>query len=364
MYKNERMKALVINYLQQRKRVGFSISDLEDYVIDRHDSLNDYIDAGGYKAFYSIIQDLHSSFQIEPVKSVSKTTNGRKTPLPIKWRILRTPAIPTWTPQQIFLVSDRLDVSYFIRHPEQQSEATWQHVLSIYQFLKAKDEWEWESKASRCFQLFKDEKFLENEGRYLLKRLNLAETELKIRNYGEPFSYFVHPKVRGFAEIKHVLIIENLSFFHASRRMFKRNMPIIGMDFEMIIYAEGTHIELSIKYITDIVDHEGFKIFYVGDMDPAGYSIYARLKMKNPDFDITLAKPIYCKMVEQCPHPIAIKKEQRKDTHHFNYFLEEMGNDQPDFIAIAKQMWDENRRIPQEVLPIDFLLKGEGQYAE
>lgn len=361
--KLEKMKDLITAYLNQHKNVEFNILDLENYIIDRYDSLNDYQDDGGYDLFYTIINELSSSLKIKPMKSHIKKTNNRKTPLPIRWRIIRTKAISKWTQEQIFQVSDRLDISYFVTNPEKQNVSTWENILSIYNFLGEKDKWEWESKASRSYQLFEDEKFLNEEGRHLLGRLKLTEHDLKIENYGEPFSYFVHPRVSSFTEIKRILIIENLSFFHACRRLFRMYKPIVGLELDMIIYAEGTHIESSIKYIKDILEHSDFHFLYVGDMDPSGYSIYARLKIKNPEFDITLAKQIYYKMVEECHCPTTIKKDQQKNNDHFNYFLDEMGRDNEDFTVIAYQIWNEDKRIPQEVLPIDLLLKGEGNHA-
>jgi len=357
------MKTVITTHLNQQKRVAFNIIELEDSIIESYDSLNDYQDDGGYDLFHTIINELRSSGKIKPVKSSIKVTNNRKPPLPLRWRIVRTKAIPQWTQEQIFYVSDRLDIGYFITNPDKQKASTWENIVSIYHFLGEKDQWEWESKASRSYQLFKDEKFLTEEGRHLLGKLKLTEHDLKIENYGEPFSYFVHPKVDRFTEIKRILIIENLSFFHACRRLLKMDKPIIGMALDMIIYAEGTHIESNLTYITDILEHHDFHLFYVGDMDPSGYSIYARLKMKNSTYDISLAKPIYYKMVEACHCPTVIKKDQHKNNEHFNYFLAEMGTGHEDFTAVAYQIWHEDKRIPQEVLPIDLLLKGEGHHA-
>jgi hypothetical protein len=361
MSKMEKIKNMILEYLNLQKKVEFNISELEESIIHEFDSLNEYEENGGYELFYSIIKELEMSTMIVPVKSSIKITNSRKTPLSIRWRKVRVKAVPTWTEQQIIHVSDRLDLNYYMKYPDKQNESTWKDILSIYAFLKESHNWQWESKASRSYQLFQDEKFLNEEGKHLLSRLKLSENDLKIESYGEPFSYFVHPQIFHFSNIKSVLVIENLSFFHACRRLFKMNERIVGMNIDMIIYAEGTHIESSIKYLNDILEHNDFHIYYVGDMDPSGYSIYARLKMKNPQYSIKLAKSIYYKMVDECNNPPRIHKDQPRNNAHFIYFIEEMGMDNTTFISTANRIWNENRRIPQEVLPIDLLLKGECQ---
>lgn len=363
MNKLEKIKKSIITYLDQHKKVEFNILELENFIIDSYSSLNDYQDDGGYDSFYSIIKELDATAKIKPVKSSIKKTNNRKNSLPIRWRKIKEKAKPIWTAQQIFQVSSRLDISYFIKNTDKQNELTGSHILSIYDFLGERDKWEWESKATRSYQLFKDEKFLDGEGRFLVSRLKLADYDLKIENYGEPFSYFIQLKIDNFIDIKRILIIENLSFFHACRRLLRMNRQIIGMGIDMIIYAEGTHIESSIKYIKDILEHDDFQFFYVGDMDPSGYSIYARLKVKNPQFVISLAKPIYYKMVEQCQNPLQIEKNQLENNEHFRYFIDEMGEDNQFFTAVALRIWNEERRIPQEVLPIDLLLTEEDNHA-
>lgn len=356
------MKKTIITYLSLHKNVEFSIIELENHTLNTYESLNDYHDEGGYDLFFSIINELREGNEITPIKAAIKHTNNRKNPLPIRWKKIKKKQVQTWSKEQLFQVSDRLDISYYIQNPDQQDDLTWKCITSIHRFLGNADQWEWESNATRSYQLFEDEKYLNGHGRHLLGRLKLTESDLKIKQYGEPFSYFVNPRINVLSNIKSILIIENLSFFHSYRRLFKMQRIVVGKVYDMIIYAEGTHIESSIQYLDDILEHHDFKVHYVGDMDPSGYSIYARLKSKNPQYNIKLAKHIYIKMIEHCQRPTPLLKEQKKNDEHFDLIINEMDESEL-FKRVAIEMWEQNKRIPQEVLPIDVLLKGEGYHA-
>lgn len=354
------MRSLIDEYLNFRKKLEFSIIELESHILNHYRSLNDYHDEGGYEFMYSVISDMHKVNEISPLKAFTKQTNNRKqNSLPVRWKKVKTKVESLWSKEQMFQVSDRLDIGYYIDHPEYQDNATWENICRIYEFLGYAEKWEWESRATRSYQLFDDEKFLlnkENQGNRLLGRLKLTEADLKIKQFGEPFSYIVNPKIDVLSKVKNILIIENLSFFHSCRRLFRLQQSILGIYYDMIIYAEGTHIESSIQYLEDVLEQKSLEVYYVGDMDPSGYSIYARLKVKNPQYDIKLAKHIYYEMTEQCRKPTSIPKEQTKNIEHFLLFINELIENE-NFRTIATKLWDENKRIPQEVLPIDVLLK-------
>lgn len=354
-YKN--MRNIIEDYLNSRKKLEFSITELEKHILNHYRSLNDYRDEGGYEYMYSVISDMHKANEISPIKTSIKQTNNRKqNALPVRWKKEKTKVESSWSKEQMFQVSDRLDISYYIDHPEYQDHATWEYIYRIHEFLGYAEGWEWESNATRSYQLFNDEKFLRGMGRSILSRLKLTEADLRIKQFGEPFSYIVNPKIVSLSKVQNILVIENLSFFHSCRRLFRLQRSILGVHYDMIIYAEGTHIEFSIQYLEDVLEQQTFEVHYVGDMDPSGYSIYARLKEKNPQYKIKLAKHIYYKMVEQCRNFTPIPKEQTKNHKHFLVIMNEVRENEI-FRTVATELWDENRRIPQEVLPIDVLLK-------
>jgi hypothetical protein len=351
----DKMKEWVVEFLKTiqipARRKKIHIQAIEDYLIKvKFKDPILYQAENGYRSLVQIMDELNKERLVTPVKKSS--LNGRRPSLHTEWWLLPCQIEPQWTDMQILTVSDLLNLTKYRQHPEWQTEIEWQHIQSIYTFLKQKDRHHWVSREERSFQLFGEEKFLSNEGATLLQRLQLSLGDLKARVYGEPFAFWPSPHV----EIKNaqtILIVENQSFFHTCRILMNRSQDIVGIRPDLLIYGEGKKIEKSFYFLKDITNGNELTIYYAGDIDPEGWGIYVRLKDTYSPYNIQLAVPIYQALL-QSQLTNKIDKSQNENQMYLERVMEEF--QQKGFPEIAEKiqaLWAQKLRVPQEVLSLD-----------
>jgi DNA topoisomerase VI subunit A len=355
----EKMKKWVSDYLQSlqipTRRKKIKIQTIEDYVIKEKikDHLRYQID-NGYRQFVQIMGELsEEGVVVTPVKK--SPLNGRRPSLHTEWWIMPATIESQWTDMQILAVSDCLNLSKYRQHPEWQSEQEWQWIQSIYLFFKQKDSYNWVTREERAFQLFGEEKFFSSEGALLLQRLQISLDDLKARVYGEPFVFW--PALnRNINHAKTVLIVENLSFFHTCRQLMNDGRSIVGVEPDILIYGEGKKIEKSFNFLDSITAIKELSIYYVGDLDPEGWGIYARLADCYPTANIQLAIPIYEALLEQ---QVSNKTEtnQNENLMYLDRVLHEIQQyGRSDLAEKIQKLWNEKLRVPQEALSLDTML--------
>ena len=150
-------------------------------------------------------------------------------------------------------------------------------------------------------------------------------------------------------DIQRVLIVENLSFFHTSIKLLEADQ--LDYEPELIIYGEGTKLNEAFLFSFVCFQPKSYLFYYAGDLDAAGYGIFARLKEKYPECCIQPALKIYRKMLECREQRNDQKQGQTSKTSQyrdsfFQWFTEEEQ-------ALLLELWQENKRIPQEVLTIE-----------
>ena len=346
-----------LSELEIRNKKRFNLEELENYLLDSYKGNTNYLANGGYVELYNQIDNFKNNDYIKEIRS--SDYNRLNPPLRTRWEIISIKEEGSWDKSKILQFSDRLDFSYYVNNPTYQTDLEWEFIENIYNFLLSSEDRQWASVEERCLELFYDEKFILNrgdtpKGKYgILKRLKLEYDDLKMKRYGEMFIYWN----RGTKDIKKVIILENHSTFFAYKNAAETMGNIFGFRPDAIIFGEGKKIENSFSFIGEISDKKELEVLYFGDIDPEGFGIYNRLKDRYPDFHIKLQYDAYLHLLDSCKRDYP-QKAQNKDILYLNYFLDEM-EDYLDNEKINKlqYIWDNDFRIPQELINYEYLLK-------
>ncbi|WP_040209115.1 Wadjet anti-phage system protein JetD domain-containing protein [Neobacillus jeddahensis] len=332
-----------IQHPSQKKRIN--LNDLE---LQLRKLMNDYFELDGYAQFYNTIQTLQAEGELIPIQN--NQYNGKTPALALYYWVNLKTQTSKWDRLEMMKLSDQFDFSYYERYPEWQSEEEWNRIQKVYSFLQSSQEREWVSVEERSLELFGHEKFLLDseqfsDGKGFFTRIGITAEQLKMVNYGEPFVFWIK-QGKAIDEIQRILIVENLSFFHTSIQLVEAGQ----LDYEpdLIIYGEGTKIERSFSFFFRMFPPKNYLFYYAGDLDAAGYGILIRLIEKYPASCIQPALKIYRKMLE-CMEQRNDQK-QGQTQNYLDDFLQWFTEEEQ---AILMQLWNENKRIPQEVLTIE-----------
>lgn len=343
--------------LKSKNKKRFDLDDLERYLINYYKGESIYHSNGGYLELHNQIISLKKREEIREIKSSSY--NGLNPPLKNRWEVIVEKKVSTWDRSKLLRFSDSLDFSYYINNPVYQTDLEWEYIENIYRFLKSKDSREWSSVEERSLELFYDEKFLvkgkeRSKGKYgILKRLKLSYEDLKMKKYGEMFIYWN----RGTKYIKNIIILENHSTFFSYKRVAEEKGQVFGFDVDVLIFGEGKKIENSFSFIDEITTLDDLKVLYFGDVDSEGFGIYYRLKSRYPNINIKLQSKAYGDLIEMSNKEYP-QSGQKKDGEYLDFFLEEMEDSlNEDNIEKLRYIWDNDLRIPQELITYEYLLK-------
>ncbi|QUH26437.1 Wadjet anti-phage system protein JetD domain-containing protein [Serpentinicella alkaliphila] len=353
---NRIIKSFIARYENENKK-RFDLNTLEMFIINQYKSESEYINKGGYRELHKQMMELVNQGCIKEIKSSSY--NGLNPPLKVSWQIINKKEDSRWDKSKILKYSDLLDFSYYINNPSFQTDGEWEYIQNIYRFLKSSSKREIVSLEERCLELFYDEKFLINrkdttKGKYgILSRLKLSYVDLRMRKYGEMFIYWN----KGVNDIKRIIILENHSTFFAFKRVVEIHKEVLGFNPDALIYGEGKKIESSFSFLQEIANTSNVEILYFGDIDSEGFGIYARLKEKYPNIKMELFKTAYDKLITLCNRNYPLDGQQ-KNIKYFNLFIDEMKDYiNEEQIKKIEFIWNNDYRIPQELLNYEYLLK-------
>jgi hypothetical protein len=349
----QRTVEAIIKAKQGKKRQKGQAEAWEQETMKFFSSFGAYQDAGGYPVFYQAVRTLESEGVLSAIQN--KKMNGRIPDLPLDWWIMPEIREASWKEVDRIRVSDLLSTRYYKQHLQLQTEEEWQRIIACHQFLSQADKREWASREERSYELFGDEKFLSSpEGRNFLFRTGLSLDKLLAKTYGEPFVFRVKPGV-AFQNIKQVIIVENLSLFHVCNRILSERNSILSFDIDAVIYGEGKKIESSFRFFEDMFPASNPAIFYAGDIDPEGWAVYTRLKERYPAYQLSLFLPFYRFMLERGKER-EFDEEQRKDEAVKKQIARELiASQYGQYVKKIEQLWEENKRIPQEVITYETI---------
>lgn len=351
------MEKIIKNFLNKYEKKRFELKTLEEYIIQSLKGVENYNSKGGYIRLYDEMVKLRNKKYIREIKS--SLYNGMNPPLKIKWEIIKEEEKERWNKSDILKFSDLLDFSYYSRNKELQTELEWEYIENIYKFLKERKKREWASIEERSLELFYDEKFLKNNKNTIkgkpgiLRRLKITNEDLKMKRYGEMFIYWN----KGVERIRNIIILENHSTFFAYKRILEKKGKIFSFDADILIYGQGKKIESSFSFLEEIAEISQVKVLYFGDLDSEGLGIYFRLKDRYPAIDIKLQHRAYLNLINISNRNYPLGK-QEKNNLYFEKFLEEIGGYlDNNSIYKLKNIWNNNLRIPQELINYEYMLK-------
>lgn len=346
-------KEWLLNYLNAQKNRTFDIHQLEKAFMSAV-GMDTFI----YKEFAGIVRDLEYDGEIAPIKNKQKIHNGKDPHLPVEWRLLKKQFEARWNVWRFMTLAPLLDLSFYQVHPREQTEEAWGRISTVATFLESEDPKIWVSREERSYQLFHDEKWLDNsEGKEFLRRIKKTLPDLYARVYGEPFVYWLQPRMLT-EDVRRILIVENRSLFHSCRRVLEEGENIYGLSPDLLIFGRGKHIVSSLSYLEDLRVPVPFTtIWYAGDYDPSGFAIYDSLKRSYPDYPIKLAISFYEEIAQRAKSAVPVKPGQVQNREQVTLFFEEIKPYRLIFDK-AEQSWSKRVRFPQEAISYETMQKG------
>jgi len=333
-----------IQHPKQKKKIN--LNDLEFQI---RLQTEDYFDMDGYSLFYEAVRKLEEEGHLTAI--LNNQQNGKTPTLPLFYWVNVKKEESTWNRLQMMKLSDQFDFSYYERHPEWQTNDEWQRIEKLYKFLQTSEQRETISIEERSLELFGHEKFLTDdklfpEGNGFLQRINITTEQIKAIKEGEPFVHWLKSG-KEIKDIKRVLIVENLSFYHTSIKLLEKNE--LDYEPELLIYGAGKQIESSFSFFNRLFPPNEYLFYYVGDIDAEGYSIFNRLMKRYSEYSMQPALKIYRKMLDckdQANDQLRQKENESDRDAFFSWFTEEEQ-------ALMMTLWKTKKRIPQEVLTIE-----------
>ena len=246
-----------------------------------------------YEELAAAIQGLMEDNILDPVKS--RGTNGKSLPLFNSYRINKAYLRETLN-AEIQGFSIRLNPPICLDTYFSLDEREWNKDLPYIKKINAMIERkglpsDYASAQERSFELTGDEKWIdEKEGKRLLERIRLWD-KLKIITNPEPLMLAINPW--RFDKSRHIhLAVENKATFYALLSYLKET------DFTTLIYGSGWGITSNIDRLPTQIGLEGdsHRVYYFGDIDPEGISIWHLLKVK---YDVELALPFYKELLKK-----------------------------------------------------------------
>ncbi|PKR77831.1 permease [Halalkalibacillus sediminis] len=335
------LKTILLKRRSKKSRKKIDLSSLEWEISEQS---NDYMNEGGYYAFYIAIQRLEEESILTPLQK--KSTNGRSPSLNKYYWLLPATVEPTWSKLQFLQVEDLLNLAFYHDHPEYQTDEEWKRILTIYQFMKNRESRRYVSVPERSLELFGDEKAITKSKLGTVTRLGLNLQDLKAVSHGEPFVSWLKPgtELKG---IQNILIVENLSFYHTAIQLQLENR--LNREYQLIIYGEGNKINKSFSFMYHMYPEGEHTFYYCGDMDPEGFNIFSRLA-NSYDVRFTLAEEFYVFMVKkiECANSYTDQVENVINRNHFLSFAESHKIEET-----VMKLWHKRKRIPQEVITVE-----------
>lgn len=339
------MKQKVKKIVDEQKQVTVSLTTLEKKL---KKVMGNRVGPLFYKDLADAMLKLESEGVIEPLKSAK--SYSRDTRIRDRYRKIIVSNVDEGELKQELLTNyhRQISVAYYLKNLESFQDVR-DYVKEISEFLKLDDKNKhFLSANERSFELFGDEKFLSDRGgRSLLTNLKLSYEDLHCFETFEPFFHIGIAKY----ENENVLIVENLDTFFSLKKLYLENVRSWdGIYFSMIIYGEGNKITKSFGHLDELGVPVSANIYYFGDFDREGVSIYHRIATMN-NRTVKVMKSFYEKMYNRRKDKKNLNK-QNLNKSAIKYFFE--GNEfyeeteMKDYLTTGKY-------VPQEAVNIDIL---------
>lgn len=351
-----------------------------------------------YPEFAHLINRLIEEELLDPVKASGK--NGRRPPLPNKFRIIKPKKDYTKALEEIKLLHPSFNHSKYARQPDMYIKHK-QEIDALSKFL-----WEHEdllqspmSINERSFQIWGLEKLLKEKS--VIKTIfQFNDWDLSLLNYYETPEPFFEYNFSA-AEEMNILIIENKDTWFTIRKIMREDgLNRLFRDYHVLLYGEGKKIisrdnrleeydklqqgsfQSAARKSGDTRNDSGFRTpddkncacltqeeshsrhgqtapgknnyYYFGDLDYEGIEIFQTLKAENPGLNIFLCTELYSWMLrESKKYRLPKTKEgQRRRSIDIDLFLQHFPAAEQ---AQIKGILGQGTYIPQEILNYPLL---------
>ena len=205
------------------------------------------------------------------------------------------------------------------------------------------------SKNERAYQIWNDEKILDNAVCKSIVKWNHLETVLNYYLTPEPFFDYIHTK----KEEMNILVIENKDTWYTMRKLMNKwqtDCFVAGLQIHGLVYGEGNKITKKnalADYENQIIQKK-CHFFYWGDLDYTGIEMFQRVVRQNPAVSIRLFSNLYEKMLDAKPIEALGKiKHNQNQKINCELFLECFT---PAYQEKIKLILKQNFYIPQEIM--------------
>lgn len=325
----------ILSFLKTYKKRTIPLSDLEQQIKE---------DAN-YNVFASIIQGLTDKQILLPVKSHG--TNGKSNPLFNTYRVIKAnlrESLNSEIQGYSIMVNPEINLDTYFSLSEEEWNKDLPYIKKINSYLNKNGlPSNYVTIPERSFQLVGDEKWIdEKDGKRLLERIKLWD-KLNITTNPDPLMMAVNPL--RFAKSRHIhLVVENKATFYALLGTIEET------DFTSLIYGAGWKIASNIDRLpTQIgLDKDVHKIYYFGDIDAEGISIWHWLYEK---YKIGLGLPFYKTLLRK---DYSIGKEtQQKNVEAIERFKAYFSEEER---VIIDKLINKQGYLPQEGLKKEELI--------
>jgi len=309
-----------------------------------------------YEQQYRFVRRLLEQEKIKPVKASG--TNGKRPALYRSYWVAEEKKDYSALEEELkYRLHPMISVDYYLSHLKNY-EKDREFVLLLDHYLRSNQDMLFyqESINERSFEIWNREKFLTKEqGKRILKCCGLSMERLNVYSTAEPLSYYSHTRKTP----QKLLILENKDTFYSMRRhLLEGKDRIFGEEIGTLIYGAGKRILKSFEDFDFCVEpymaESGNKIYYFGDLDYEGISIYEKLAESfHTRWKIFPFIGAYEKMLEKAGQAVGLPETKEKQNRNisevfFSFFDEEK-------VKRIKEILEKEKYIPQEILNIsDF----------
>lgn len=305
------MENTIISFLKSQTKKEISLTDLERIFSGDTD----------YNSFAKQIKLLEDKHILKPVKA--HRTNNKPIPLHNTYRINKSHFKDKLIDiiQTFKLKADQhINLNAYISLNEKQWEKDYIYIDIIDKYIKKNGlPSKYSSPQEMSYKLVGDEKWIdENGGKTLLTRIDIWD-KLKISYNVDPLMIAINPKNIN-KQINNHMIVENKATFYDFLYSLEKT------NFTSLVYGAGWKIVSNVSMLEKQLglENKENKLYYFGDLDYEGISIWNRLSEER---DIILAVDFYKKLLTKPPtRGKENQNENIKALKNFNnYFSREEG---------------------------------------
>ncbi len=304
---------------------------------------------------YDLVTDAVANGLLSPVKA-DGTNGNQKYPVYLKYRLSVVTDYNEALSEIRMLHPSILKSGYLQNHPDKYlKHKTALQKLSGYLFHGISTVPV--SKKERSFEIFDEEKQLEDSSlRILLDKLGITAEVLK---YYDTPEYCFNDFISERKEHMTLLICENKDiWFNVRRRMYEDGVRILfGIPIDGVVYGCGNRISGAgaLEAYTGFLRASKVSYLYWGDIDRAGLDIYLSLRKSNPEINVRLFTEAYCEMIRlsegrTIPDSADLRERSGDYGEIIGFFPEELRDR-------LRWLLTENKRVPQEIVSYDRLLR-------